>query len=52
MLALVETLRSPTGSPFTLAELAAGAETTFGMPDSMRTGAAVDLSARLPDYGF
>lgn len=52
VLAVVEASRNATGSPFTLAELAAGAETTFGMLESMRTGAAVDLSARLLDYGF
>ncbi len=52
VLAVLEACRNATGSPFTLEELAANSETTFGILESMRTGQAVDITAKLRDYGF
>ncbi len=50
VLAVIEACRSGSGSPFSLEEIAANAEATFGMLESMRTGLAVDLVAKLSDY--
>ena len=50
VLEVIEACRSGSGSPFTLGELAANSETTFGILESMRSGTAVDLTAKLTDY--
>jgi len=50
VLAVIEACRTGAGSPFTLEELTANSETTFGILESMRTGQAVDLTAKLATY--
>lgn len=50
VLAVIEACRTGAGSPFTLEELTANSETTFGILESMRTGQAVDLTAKLAAY--
>lgn len=50
VLAVIDACRTGAGSPFTLEELAANSETTFGILESMRTGQAVDLTAKLAAY--
>lgn len=50
VLAVIDACRTGAGSPFTLEELTANSETTFGILESMRTGQAVDLTAKLAAY--
>ena len=50
--AVIAACRSGAPSPFTLAELAANSETTFAIQDSIRSGEAIDLTARLSECGF
>ncbi|MDE0909115.1 MAG: bi-domain-containing oxidoreductase [Myxococcota bacterium] len=50
VLAVIEACRTGAGSPFTLEELTANSETTFGILESMRTGQAVDITAKLAAY--
>ena len=50
VLAVIEACRNGARSPFTLEELAANSETTFGILESMRTGTPVDLVAKLGRY--
>ncbi len=52
VLAVLEACRAGAPSPFTLAELAANSETTFAILESIRTGVAIDLRARLAEYAL
>jgi predicted dehydrogenase/threonine dehydrogenase-like Zn-dependent dehydrogenase len=50
VLEVIKAFKRGEGSPITIDELAANAETTFAIVESMRSGQAVDVRARLADY--